>query len=117
MGKRRAGHRQSLGDQLENPQLHGVRVYPHKKKMRKSGAQDLDTEEVDAVQSSKILALAKDQQQEVNRENAQESSFEGAGVACSFSDCTFAANPARHRYCHVQLIWPSVTIGRVLQAR
>ena len=81
MGRKRVGHRQSLGDQLENPQLHGVRVYPHKKKMRKSdGPQEAD-EEVDANQSSKILALAKDQQQEVNREDAQAPGAEGAGAA------------------------------------
>lgn len=81
MGKRRVGHRQSLGDQLENPQLHGVRVYPHKKKMRKSHGQQETAEEVDADQSSKILALAKDQQQEVDREDTHAPGAEGAGAA------------------------------------
>eukprot|EP00892_Ulva_mutabilis_P007096 jgi/Ulvmu1/4759/UM020_0044.1 len=80
MGRKRIGHRQSLGDQLENPQLHGVRVYPHKKKLRKSEEQADDAEEVDAGQSSKILALAKDQQQEVSREAEQAPGAEGTGA-------------------------------------
>lgn len=81
MRRKRAGHRQSLGDQLENPQLHGVRVYPHKKKMRKSEGHEKDNDDVDVDQSSKILALAKDQQQEVHREAAQAPAVDGTGAA------------------------------------
>lgn len=81
MGKRRVGHRHSLGDQLENPQLHGVRVYPHKKKMRKSDGQEEAVGEVDADQSSKILALAKDQLNEMNGEDMHAPGAEGAGAA------------------------------------
>jgi hypothetical protein len=63
-------HKKSLADELENPETQGVRVYPHKK-ARNQPQQQEDEEWIDTTQSSKILKLAKEQQQEQAREQAQ----------------------------------------------
>lgn len=73
-------HKKSLGDALENPETHGVRVYPHKKARNQLPQQQEDEEWIDTNQSSKILALAKEQQQEQAREQANAASAADIGV-------------------------------------
>jgi len=69
MGKRRERidrHKQSLGDQLENPETYGVRTKPRLEKRRKAGNDSEEDEEfVPAALSNRILEEARAQQEEV----------------------------------------------------
>ena len=77
--KKDSVHKKSLADKLENPATQGVRVYPHKK-ARKQPTEDADEEYIDTNQSSKILSLAKEQQQEQAREQAKAASAADIGT-------------------------------------
>jgi hypothetical protein len=83
MGKKRSKdgvHKKSLADQIEDPWAQGVRVKPRKKARKQASAEDEDGE-VDANQSKKILSLAKEQQQERAREEAQAADAADIGAA------------------------------------
>jgi essential nuclear protein 1 len=67
-------HKQSLGEQIENPETYGVRTQPRpEKKHRHSGAGSEDEEEqVPGALSNRILEVAREQQEEVAAEGEQD---------------------------------------------
>jgi essential nuclear protein 1 len=66
-------HKQSLGEQIENPETYGVRTQPRpEKKHRRSGAGSDEEEEVPGALSNRILAVAREQQEEVAAEGEKE---------------------------------------------
>jgi essential nuclear protein 1 len=67
-------HQQSLGEQLEDPATYGVRTKPRPEKRRKKRAGDDSDEEEEFVPgalSNKILEVAREQQAEVDEEDAR----------------------------------------------
>jgi hypothetical protein len=79
-------HKQALGQQLEDPQTHGVRTKPRKKARTVEAGLD-EREAIDAGQSAVILSLAREQQEEEEQMNARERSgadtSANLGSACS----------------------------------
>ena len=80
MGKKRAVsttgrelHVQSLSEQIQDPETYGVRTKPRPAKKNKA-QEDEDPEDVDVRpgQSSVILGLAREQQEEEDREAAKQ---------------------------------------------
>ena len=61
-------HKQSLGDQMEDPETYGVRTKPRPEKRRK-GESDDEEEHVPGVLSNRILEVAREQQEEVEAED------------------------------------------------
>ena len=63
-------HKQSLGDQIENPESYGVRTKPRPQKRRRSQNVESDDEGDDAFvpgnRSGKILDVAREQQREID---------------------------------------------------
>ncbi|PSC71236.1 Bystin [Micractinium conductrix] len=76
MGKKKRDyvvhHKQSLGDQLENPETWGVRTQPRPSKRRRDGEEDEQQEEelVPAAMTARILKQARSQQEEIDAEDA-----------------------------------------------
>jgi len=78
MGKKRSipaatkeFHKQSLSEQIEDPESYGVRTKPRAPKKSRSGGDEGDDDDaVRPEQSSLILSLAREQQEEEQREVA-----------------------------------------------
>ena len=82
-------HKQSLGEQIENPETYGIRTKPRpEKRHRHSGAgSDEDEELVPAALSNRILEVAREQQEQEEEENKDND----AGVALSAREALAAA--------------------------
>ena len=91
-------HKQSLGEQLDDPETHGVRTKPHKKSRR--AAKELDDDAtIGAEQSAAILDLARQQQDDEAQLRVQET----AGADTRAKPCAAAhrtCSSAQHRRPH-----------------
>ncbi|GAB4821947.1 hypothetical protein N2152v2_008993 [Parachlorella kessleri] len=89
MGKKRREpvryHKQTLGDQIEDPESYGVRTKPRPQKRRKGedGSDAENDELVPGHLSSKILQEARAQQQELDADRAAEGPAGAAHLAAS----------------------------------
>jgi hypothetical protein len=66
-------HKQALGDQLADPQTHGIRTKPRKAARILEGAPD-EQGAIDVGQSAAILSLAREQQEDEEIRLAREKS-------------------------------------------
>lgn len=74
-------HKQALADQIEDPESHGVRTKPHKKARRKEDDAAAPVVAIAPAQSSAILSLAREQQEDEAMEAA------GASVGTDTGTC------------------------------
>lgn len=93
-------HKQTLGEQIENPETYGVRTKTRPEKRRRNGADSDEEEElVPAALSNRILEVAREQQEQEEADNEQNdtgvavstrealaSAMKGLGGAASDSD-------------------------------
>lgn len=90
-------HKQSLADQLDDPETHGVRTKPHKKARRGAGKQADDDASIGAEQSAAILDLARAQQEDEAQLRVQETAGADTRAAPHTSPCAWSPPPTDPR--------------------
>ncbi|KAG2432729.1 hypothetical protein HYH02_012863 [Chlamydomonas schloesseri] len=74
---RKPKHRQSLHEQIEDPETYGVRTRPRTEKKRRRAEEDDGEELLDVKLSGRILKAAREQQQELDAEELFDLDHEG----------------------------------------